>query len=172
MNQIGKQPTRHCFILNPYSDERFASCPKCHGLTEQRKFPLMIHVHPLNPVTINKTCCYCSHCDLIIAHKDELEEQLALLFETHNPEIIGNEYLVMGTLDHDVWDRGRRVPLAIPEMVSKLYVFQEVLLIEPAERHAPRPKRNGQTPPSPWIAQGKPVQREPSLGLRRRRAPE
>ena len=51
VNQIGKQPTRYRFILNPYSDERFASCPKCHGMTEQRKFPLMIHVHPLDPVS-------------------------------------------------------------------------------------------------------------------------
>ena len=54
MNQIGKLPTRHRFILNPYSGQRFASCPKCLGLTERRKFPLMIHVHPLDPVTINK----------------------------------------------------------------------------------------------------------------------
>ncbi len=59
MTQFDKQPTRHRFILNPYPEERFASCPKCVGLTEQRKFPLLIHVHPLNPVAINKTCFYC-----------------------------------------------------------------------------------------------------------------
>jgi hypothetical protein len=129
VTQIGKQPTRHRFILNPYSEERFASCPKCHDPTEQRKFPLMIHVQPLNPVTINKTCCYCASCDLIIAHAHELEEQLGILFEKHNPGLIGNEYLVMGTLDHDVWERSRQIPLSIPEMASKLYVFREVLLI-------------------------------------------
>jgi hypothetical protein len=134
VNQTGKQPTRHRFILNPYSAEPFGSCPTCEGSTEQRKFPLMIHVHPQNPVTINKTCCYCAHCDLIIAQKDELEEQLALLFKQHDPALIGNEYLVMGTLDHDFWERGRQTPLSILEMVSKLYVFQEVLLIKPTDQ--------------------------------------
>jgi hypothetical protein len=47
VTQTEKRPTRHRFILNPYPEERSASCPKCDGLTEQRKFPLMIHVHPL-----------------------------------------------------------------------------------------------------------------------------
>ncbi len=47
MTQTEKRPTRYRFILNPYPEERSASCPKCDGLTEQRKFPLMIHVHPL-----------------------------------------------------------------------------------------------------------------------------
>ena len=164
MTQSDRQPTRHRFILNPYAEERFASCPKCLRLTEPRKFPLMIHVHPLNPVTINKACCYCSRCDLIIAHKDELEQQLVLLFEEHNPEIIGNEYVVMGTLDHDVWDRGRQVPLTISEMVSRLYVFQEVLFIEPAGERGRGPKREGETGSSPWIS------REP--GLRRYQAPD
>ena len=93
---------------------------------------------------------------MIIGHKDELEEQLALLFEKHNPEIIGNEYLVMAPGPRRL-DRGRRVPLTIPEMVSELYVFQEVLLIEPADQQAPRAKSDGRTPPSPWIARGKPV---------------
>ena len=27
--------------------------------TEERKFPLVIHVEPQNPVAINKTCRYC-----------------------------------------------------------------------------------------------------------------
>jgi hypothetical protein len=161
VNQIGKQRTRHRFILNPYAGERFASCPKCLGLTEQSKFPLMIHVHPLNPVVINKTCCYCARCDLIIAHKDDLEEQQALLFERHSPALIGSEYLVMGTLDLDVWERGRRIPLTTQELVANLYIFEEVLLIEPAGRQAPWPRPDGRTPPSPWIVPGKLVKRKP-----------
>jgi hypothetical protein len=132
VNNTANQPTRHRFILNPYLAERFGACPMCSGLTEQRKFPLLIHVYPHNPVAINKTCCYCARCDLIIAHRDELEEQLVLLFESHSPGLIGNEYLVMGTLNHDVWERGCRIPLTVPEMLANLYVFKEVLLIEPA----------------------------------------
>jgi hypothetical protein len=48
--------------------------------------------------------------------------------------LIGNEYLVMGTLNHDAWERGCRIPLTVPEMLANLYVFKEVLLIEPASR--------------------------------------
>jgi hypothetical protein len=67
-------------------------------------------------------------------HRFRLEEQLVLLFETHSPSLIGNEYLVMGTLNHDAWERGCRIPLTVPEMLANLYVFKEVLLIEPASR--------------------------------------
>jgi hypothetical protein len=133
VNKTADRPTRHRFILNPYLTERFGACPMCSGLTEQRKFPLLIHVYPQNPVVINKTCCYCARCDLIIAHRDELEDQLVLLLETHSPALIGNEYLVMGTLNHDVWERGCRIPLTVPEMLANLHVFAEVLLIEPAK---------------------------------------
>jgi hypothetical protein len=136
VTQIDKQPRRHRFILNPYPEERFAFCPKCDGPTEQRKFPLLIHVEPRNPVALNKTCCYCPSCDLIIAHRDELEVQLSALFANQDPARFGRAYLVMGTLDHDVWDRGLRIPLSIPEMLANLYVFQEVLAIEPTREQS------------------------------------
>jgi hypothetical protein len=80
MTRLGKQPPRYRFILNPYTHERFAFCAECDGPTEQRKLPLVIHVDPLNPVSVNKTCCYCPRCDLLIAHRDELEAQLEVLF--------------------------------------------------------------------------------------------
>jgi SEC-C motif len=174
MTQLGKQPRRHCFILNPYPEEPFASCPTCDGLTEQRKFPLVIHVDPRNPVAINKTCCYCPRCDLIIARKDELEAQLAVLFEEHNPALIGNDYMVLGTLDNDDWERGRQTPLTIPEMLEKLYIFQEVFQTEPADQQSQRPGRRSQRPrprsrparagrksPSSRIAEGERAERRP-----------
>jgi len=174
VTQLGKQPPRHRFALNPYPEEQFTSCPGCYGLTEQRKFPLVIHVDPRNPVAINKTCRYCPRCDLIIARKDELEAQLAMLLEKHHPALIGNDYLVMGTLDHDDWERGRQTPLTLPELVAKLYIFQEVLHIETAnpqsdrpgrrsERPRPRsrPARAGRKSPSPQIAGGEPAERRP-----------
>ncbi len=132
MTPIGKKPRRHRFILNPYAEERFDDCPECDGRTEERKFPLVIHVEPQNPVAINKTCRYCAQCDLIIAQQDEVEEQLSILFAQH-PAKIRPEYLVMGTLDHDDWDRGRRIPLSLPELVEKVHVFREVMGVEPAD---------------------------------------
>lgn len=158
MTRIGKQMPRHRFILNPYAEERFAVCPKCDRPTEQRKFPLVIHVDPRNPVSVNKTCCYCPDCDLLIAHRDEVEAQLAILFEGRNPELIGNDYLVIGTLDPEVWERGRQMPLTIPEMMDNLHDFEAVLRIQPAEEgrslpSQPRRKRPGQRLPGSGKAQ-------------------
>jgi hypothetical protein len=151
MVRIGKQSPRHRFILNPYSGERFASCPECHLPTEERKFPLLIHVDPRNPVCLNKTCRYCPHCDLVIAHQDEVEEQLAALFGERQPELVGNAYLVLGTLDPEVWERGRHTPLTIPEMMDNLHDWQDVLSIRPAGQGRPppqgqRPKASGRQP--------------------------
>jgi hypothetical protein len=132
MTPISKKPRRHRFILSPYAEERFDSCPGCHGPTEERKFPLVIHVEPRNPVCINKTCRYCPRCDLIIAQKDEVEQQLSFV-SAHYPGPIGPEYLVMGTLDHDDWDRSRRTALSLPELVEKVDIFQEVMGVEPPD---------------------------------------
>jgi hypothetical protein len=132
MTRIGKKPRRYRFIFDPDAKKRSEFCPQCGGPTEERKFPLVIHVEPQNPVAINKTCRYCPRCDLIIARKEEVEEQLSFLF-AHHPGPIGPEYLVMGTLDHDDWDRGRLTPISLPDLVEKLYVFREVIDGEPAD---------------------------------------
>jgi len=162
MTRLGKQPPRYRFILNPYADERFTSCPECDRPTEERKLPLVIHVDPLNPVSVNKTCCYCPGCDLLIAHRDELETQLEVLFRQHNPDVIGNDYLVLGTLDHDVWDRGRQTPLTIQEMMDNLHDFQEVLRIHPTNKEEKSLQRQrhqgpGQLPRSPGTPQATPA---------------
>jgi hypothetical protein len=90
---IGKLPPQYTFILNPYTDARFTRCPGCDQKTKQRKLPLFIHVEPLNPIVLGKTCRYCPHCDLLIAHQDELEAQLEALFAERDPSLIGNDYL-------------------------------------------------------------------------------
>lgn len=132
--RLGKQPPRYRFFLNPYGDVRFTSCPQCGKRTKQRKLPLVIHVDPLNPVSINKTCRYCPTCDLLIAHKDEIEQQLTLLFTQRDPSLIGNDYLVVGTQDRTDWRRGMKTPLTIQEMLDSLHDFAEVLRFEPAYR--------------------------------------
>jgi hypothetical protein len=130
MTPIDKKPRRHRFLLSVLAEERFESCPECRRTTEERKFPLVIHVEPQNPVAINKTCRFCPHCDLLIARKEEVEAQLSILF-ARLTEPVGPEYLVMGTLDYEDWDRGRRLPLSLPELVQKVYVFREVMGVEP-----------------------------------------
>jgi hypothetical protein len=132
VKQLGKQPRRHYFFLNPYRDARFSYCPKCEAKTRQRKFPLVIHIEPRNPVILNKTCRYCPGCDLIIAHQDEIEAQLHTLFTEHNPGLIGNDYLVMGTVDRAIWRRSRKTPMPIQKLLDHLHVFKDELLFKPA----------------------------------------
>jgi hypothetical protein len=38
-----------------------------------------------------------------MAHQDELEDELVHVFENQSPEIIGNPYLVFGTVDIKWW---------------------------------------------------------------------
>lgn len=132
VKRMGKQPPRYRFFLNPYPDIRFTSCPQCRRKTRQRKLPLMIHIDPLTPVALHKTCRFCPSCDLLIAHQDELEAVLTALFTTHKPEVVGNEYLVLGTMDRTEWRRGLTTPLTIQEMVAVLHDFRGVVRLEPA----------------------------------------
>src|SRR5262249_29715675 len=76
-NRIGKRPPQYSFILNPYSDVRLSKCPKCERPTHPRKFALVIHIQNWGPLVLGKTCRYCTRCQLIIAHQDELEAEMA-----------------------------------------------------------------------------------------------
>lgn len=39
-------------------------------------------------------------------HQHDLEAQLTIAFEKHVPEMIGNEYLVIGTVNLKTWQSG------------------------------------------------------------------
>ncbi len=127
MPQFGKQPPQYRFFLNPYQDVRFTSCPQCDNKMHQRKLPLVIHVDPMNLLSLNKTCRYCPHCDLLIAHQDDVEHVLASIFTQQKPEVVGNEYLVLGTLDKPVWKRGTQQQMTLQEMLEALHDFKEVV---------------------------------------------
>ena len=128
---IGKQSPRHRFFLNPYQHERFTICPRCGLKTRTRKFSLVIHVDPIYPLLFEKICRYCYHCDLLILHQDQLEEQLIAHFAVFDPEIIGNDYMVIGTLDRTEWKQGLPDELPTQGLIEKLHDFQEVLTFEP-----------------------------------------
>ncbi len=104
--RFGKLPPRYSFILNPYPHERLSRCPRCHKLTHPRKFALFIHVTSLGPMLQGKTCVYCSPCELVVVHQHELEAQMAHALSNIAPEVIGNEYLVLGTVEKQAWKAG------------------------------------------------------------------
>jgi hypothetical protein len=105
---IGKLPPRYSFILNPYRDARLSKCPKCDRPTHSRKFALMIHIDGWGPLVLGKTCRFCTPCELIIAHQDELEAELAQSFARLAPDVVGSDYLVFGTMDKAFWKQGMR----------------------------------------------------------------
>jgi hypothetical protein len=71
-----------------------------------RKFALFIHVDDLGIILLGKTCRFCPDCDLIMAHQDELEHEMANNLAFIEPDAIGNDYLVLGTVDMKVWRKG------------------------------------------------------------------
>ena len=127
---FGELPALYRFFLNPYSDARFSRCPQCEGKTTQKKLPLMIHVDPHYPVNLNYTCRYCPKCDILIAHKDEIEGHLHCLFSERAPEVIGNDYLVMGTTERAYWKEGFTKSHLPPDTLANLHGFKEYLDFE------------------------------------------
>jgi uncharacterized C2H2 Zn-finger protein len=104
--RIGKLLPRYAFILNPHAGTRLSKCPRCEKLTYPRKFAFFIHVDGWGPMAFGKTCKYCSRCELIMMHQDELEAELAHSFSQSAPEVIGNKYMVLGTIEKKVWQEG------------------------------------------------------------------
>jgi hypothetical protein len=127
---FGELPARYRFFLNPYSDVRFTRCPQCEAKTSQKKVPLMIHVDPHYPINLNYTCRYCPKCDILIAHRDEIEGHLQRLFSERAPEVIGNDYMVMGTTERAYWKEGFTKPHFPSETLANLHGFKEYLSFE------------------------------------------
>ena len=107
-SQSGGLKPRYSFILNPYPDQRLSRCPFCEQKSGQRKIPLLIHIDPLDFVALNYTCRYCRDCDLLIAHKHEIEHLLTDLFLQYDPKAIGNDYLIIGTMEKEAWRKGSK----------------------------------------------------------------
>ncbi len=125
--RLGKQPPRYTFFLNPYTDARFSKCPQCEDKTRQKKLPLVIHIDDGGMMVLNKTCRYCPACELVIAHKDEIEAQMAFYFQRAAPEIVGSDYLVVGTVDRADWRRGTEGDMAPQNMIEVLHDFKDVV---------------------------------------------
>jgi hypothetical protein len=122
--RISQLPPLYRFFLNPYRDVRFwAACPGCGQKLRQRKLPLAIHVDDWGMAVINKTCRYCPHCDLLIAHEDELRAMIDQLLAGMKPEAVGSRIFVLGTIEREAWRRGMDKPLNTEEMLAALHDF-------------------------------------------------
>jgi len=129
--KINEQTRLHTFFLNPYKNERFTRCPQCGGLTKARKKVFVIHIEPGQLLNLNMTGRYCPACDLMILHKDVVEGLMTAAFAQINPSIIGNEYLIMGTLDRKIWLDIQEQPYNYSLVFDNLHVFKNVVKFEP-----------------------------------------
>ena len=120
-----KFPERFTFILNPYKDTRLSACPMCRRPTHMRKFALLIHVEGSGFLALGKTCRYCSPCELIMAHQDELEDELVQVFENRSPDIIGNPYIVYGTVEKKWWTQSLgQSGGSLDQMLEHVFLFK------------------------------------------------
>jgi hypothetical protein len=129
--QIGHLPPQHDFFLNPHQDARFTCCPQCDAKTKLRKKPLLIVIKPAQPISLNKTCRYCPACDLLIVHQDELDQLLASACRQIYPHLVGNDYVVFGTIDRKSWREGHHSS-SLDELLDTLHDFKRYLEFEPA----------------------------------------
>lgn len=129
--KINEQTRQHTFFLNPYQDDRFTRCPQCGAPTKARKKVFVIHIEPQQLLNLNMTGRYCPACDLIILHKDVVESLMAAAFAQINPSVIGNEYLIMGTLERKVWLAIQEQPYDYSLVFDNLHVFKSVVSFEP-----------------------------------------
>ena len=114
---------KYNFIINPYPDQRLTRCPWCDQKTGQRKLPLGIHIEPKQLISLNYTCRYCKNCDLLIAHKHEIEHHLCETFRILDPQKIGNDYTVLGTEEKKVWREGLKNPRFAVETLDQIHIF-------------------------------------------------
>jgi len=120
----------HRFFLNSYEDAAFTKCPKCAGRTRVQKFPLVVHIEPSRLFVLNKQCRYCEGCDLIIARRSEVESLRAAAFERRDPSIVGNEYLVVGTLPRRLWRARDDAGMRPVDMLDQTEILRDVWKFE------------------------------------------
>ncbi len=122
--QFGYLPSKYNFSLNPYPELRFSRCPDCQNKTGQRKLPLLIHIEPKNLIALNYTNRYCHHCDMLIGDKHEIEHHLTEMFLKINPKVIGNYYIVLGTVEKIAWGENVNQPKPFNEMLQHIHDFK------------------------------------------------
>jgi len=122
--QLGKQPPRFRFFLNPYRERRFTTCPQCRNKTRERKMPLLVRVIRDEGLALYAYCRYCPNCDLLIVHQDELEKQIPRFFDNQQYK----DYKVLGTIDLADWKNGFKHWETPQNGLKVLHDFKEVVM--------------------------------------------
>ena len=154
--QLGGLPPKYSFMVNPYPEERVSRCPLCDLKTGQRKIPILIHVNPHHLIALNYTCRFCRDCDLLIAHKHEIEHYLTALSSQKDSDTIGNDYMAMGTVEKNAWKEGLKQQQVIndflPHTSDFATYYQELQLTRAGYYQADQKPPIAVPPPSQeWV---------------------
>jgi hypothetical protein len=126
---MGALTPRYSFVLNAYTDVRFTTCPACHARTRLRKMPLAIHTEGLGLLILRKSCRMCVACDMLIVHQDELEAIIRARLRNEDSSR-PLDYLVLGTVDPQVWRRGLTGGVSFDELVGNMADFRMHMQVE------------------------------------------
>ena len=90
---------RYTLFLNPYSDQQFHHCPRCGQQTHKRNRVLIVQSGRELVAPVMAECRYCADCDLLIAHRDEIEATLREMPMPEGEAAVGETMTIVGTLD-------------------------------------------------------------------------
>jgi hypothetical protein len=128
---MGTLPRRYSFFLNPHLDERFTRCPRCKATMRVRKIPLVVHVDSVGLVLLRKTCRLCIVCEMLIAHKAEVDRVIDGLA----PYAGIPSYLVLGTLGSGTWRDGMYGGVRLAELKHDMADFKAYMRVEITPQH-------------------------------------
>jgi len=132
--RMGALPSRYLFALNPYTEVRFTTCPRCEAKTRVRKLPLAIHTEGVGLFVLRKTCRLCVACGIVIVHQDELEPLIAARTRHREASSKPLDYLVLGTVDPRVWRQGLARGVSLDELLRHMADFSRYMQIEQTGR--------------------------------------
>ncbi|VAW43159.1 hypothetical protein MNBD_CHLOROFLEXI01-1650 [hydrothermal vent metagenome] len=75
---------------------------------------------------------YCPNCDLLILHKDKVESMMVYSMEQVDPSLIGNDYLIVGTVERKGWRESRKQTSNYDVIFDNMHDFKEVVVFESA----------------------------------------
>lgn len=124
----GQRPPLYDFLLNVRQDTRVTICPRCQIKTRSRKFPLVIRINADYGLVLEKMCRFCTSCELLVVHQDQLYIQL--LFQLMlGPQSLSRDYQVVGTLDRAVWKQGLQALQPFAQLQEYLHDFKQVVVL-------------------------------------------
>jgi len=129
--KLFKNPSRYYFWMNPYIDQAFTRCPKCHNKTKVKKIPLVVDAEKKALINLNMETKYCPDCDLIIAKKQVIKDFASKALEKDIP---ADNCFVFGTLDNKDFRKIKNEVTYPTVLFDRVYPFKDVLkfTIQPA----------------------------------------